>query len=160
VKLLFVVFVMAGLMVAGCGKSQPTKEMAAVNTESFMLKEGDAMVAQPTGASGRSAAVVSATAPVADVVVNSEEAPLVETVTAAADVVTGDSPDDKAIQTALKNLGLYSGDIDGVIGPKTKDAIKAFQSQNGLEADGKVGPKTWAALKSALSAPAASTVQN
>lgn len=160
VKVLFLVFVMAGMMIAGCDKAKTTKDIAAVNTESFMLKEGDVLVAPSTQVTARPAATVSVGTPGTDIVVHGEEAPLVETLTAAADMVMGDSPDDKAIQTALKNLGLYSGDIDGVIGPKTKEAIVAFQSQSGLEADGKVGPKTWAALKSALSASVDSAVEN
>ncbi len=62
------------------------------------------------------------------------------------------------IQTALKNAGLYDGPIDGKIGPKTKKAIAAFQSQNNLKADGKVGPKTWSVLEKFLNgAPAADT---
>jgi len=48
----------------------------------------------------------------------------------------------KEIQTALKNAGYYSGSIDGKIGPKTKEAIKAFQSENGLKVDGVVGSNT------------------
>ena len=59
-------------------------------------------------------------------------------------------PTEKLIQTALKNLGLYVGQIDGVIGPKTKVAIREFQRQNNLNPDGKVGPKTWAVLQKAL----------
>jgi peptidoglycan hydrolase-like protein with peptidoglycan-binding domain len=50
------------------------------------------------------------------------------------------------IQTALKNAGFYSGNVDGKVGPKTKAAVEAFQKANGLNADGKVGPKTWQAL--------------
>jgi len=56
----------------------------------------------------------------------------------------------KGIQQALKNAGIYDGKIDGNIGPKTKKAIEAFQSQNGLKADGKVGRKTWKALSAYL----------
>jgi len=37
--------------------------------------------------------------------------------------------------------------VDGIKGPKTIAAIKAFQSSHGLVADGIVGPKTTAALK-------------
>lgn len=59
--------------------------------------------------------------------------------------VTG-KPTPKQIQQALKNAGLYDGKVDGNVGPKTKKAIEAFQSQNGLKADGKVGRKTWKAL--------------
>ena len=55
-------------------------------------------------------------------------------------------PTPKLIQQALKNAGLYDGKIDGNIGPRTKKAIEAFQTQNGLKADGKVGRKTWKAL--------------
>ncbi|MFA5272139.1 MAG: peptidoglycan-binding domain-containing protein [Candidatus Omnitrophota bacterium] len=54
------------------------------------------------------------------------------------------------IQTALKNAGVYTGSVDGKIGPKTKKAIEAFQQQNGLTVDGKVGPKTWDKLKNYL----------
>lgn len=63
----------------------------------------------------------------------------------------------KEIQTALKNAGLYSGSIDGKIGPGTKRAIETFQKNNGLKADGKVGPKTWKALEAYLSGQAASS---
>jgi len=57
-----------------------------------------------------------------------------------------EKPTDEQIQQALKNTGLYAGEIDGKIGPKSKKAIKDFQEQNGLTADGKVGPKTWERL--------------
>ncbi len=61
---------------------------------------------------------------------------------------------EQEIQTALKNLGLYTGKIDGKIGPGTKRAIEEFQKQNGLKVDGKVGPKTWSALSQHLTASA------
>jgi len=54
------------------------------------------------------------------------------------------------IQTALKNAGLYTGAIDGKIGPLSRKAIIEFQKANGLQADGKVGPKTWAVLEKYL----------
>lgn len=59
------------------------------------------------------------------------------------------------IQQALKNANLYSGKVDGVLGPKTKKAIEDFQAQNDLKADGKVGPKTWQKLKVYLNASVA-----
>ena len=51
------------------------------------------------------------------------------------------------IQKALKNAGYYQGNVDGKIGSATKDAVKAFQRDNGLEADGVVGRRTWDKLK-------------
>lgn len=55
-------------------------------------------------------------------------------------------PTPKEVQQALKNAGLYDGKVDGHVGPKTKKAIEAFQTQNNLKADGKVGRKTWKLL--------------
>ena len=36
--------------------------------------------------------------------------------------------------------------IDGIFGPGTQSAVRAFQKKHGLEVDGIVGPKTWAEL--------------
>lgn len=54
------------------------------------------------------------------------------------------------IQRALKNAGYYQGSVDGKIGSGTKDAIKAFQRDNGLEADGVCGRTTWNKLQTYL----------
>ena len=59
-------------------------------------------------------------------------------------------PTVKEIQSALKNAGLYAGEVDGKIGPKTKAAIEEFQKANNLKPDGKVGTKTWASLSKYL----------
>jgi len=56
-------------------------------------------------------------------------------------------PSTQEVQQALANAGLYSGKIDGLLGPGTEQGIKNFQAQNGLTADGKVGSKTWEKLK-------------
>lgn len=53
-----------------------------------------------------------------------------------------------SIQQALKSAGYYQGTLDGKIGPATRDAIRAFQRDNGLTADGIVGRGTWEKLKS------------
>jgi peptidoglycan hydrolase-like protein with peptidoglycan-binding domain len=56
-------------------------------------------------------------------------------------------------QTALKNAGFDPGPIDGIMGPKTKAAIRAFQQAKGLKVDGIVGPATTAALTPYVTPP-------
>ncbi len=60
-------------------------------------------------------------------------------------------PSDTEIQQALKNSGVYEGEIDGKIGPMTKKAIEEFQTKNELTPDGKVGRRTWEKLQPYLS---------
>lgn len=50
------------------------------------------------------------------------------------------------IQTFLKKYGYYKGNIDGIFGTQTKNAVILFQKKNGLVADGIAGPKTLAAM--------------
>ena len=50
-------------------------------------------------------------------------------------------------QLKLKDLGLYTSNIDGINGPGTKRALKNFQSKSGLIPDGVLGPLTIAALE-------------
>ncbi len=57
-----------------------------------------------------------------------------------------------SIQEALAICGCYPGSYDGVMGPKTKGAIKEFQGTVGLSADGACGPNTKAALAEHLGA--------
>lgn len=54
------------------------------------------------------------------------------------------------VQVALGHLGFPPGKVDGLDGPDTQAAVKAFQETVGLGVDGKVGPKTRAALLVAL----------
>lgn len=50
------------------------------------------------------------------------------------------------IQQRLKDWGYYSGDVDGIFGRGTHNAVVRFQRQNGLAVDGQVGKKTAAAM--------------
>ena len=52
----------------------------------------------------------------------------------------------RTMQTKLKNWGYYKGTVDGIYGPKTKEAVKYFQRKNGLVVDGIAGNKTLKAL--------------
>lgn len=54
--------------------------------------------------------------------------------------------DVKTVQDKLRRWGYYTGSVDGIYGPKTKEAVKYFQRKNGLTADGIVGKKTFEAL--------------
>ncbi|MBF0253541.1 MAG: peptidoglycan-binding protein [Candidatus Omnitrophica bacterium] len=51
------------------------------------------------------------------------------------------------VQIALARANMYDGPIDGKVGAKTREAIKAFQTSKGLKADGLAGPQTWEALR-------------
>ena len=59
----------------------------------------------------------------------------------------------RRIQSCLTVLGYYSGEIDGQYGPGTKEAVTAFQKQNGLDADGMVGQETKSILFSVQAKP-------
>src|SRR5439155_25791362 len=52
----------------------------------------------------------------------------------------------KAVQTKLRTAGLYDGQVDGIVGPKTRDAIKQYQSQAGLQQSGRLDQPTLAKL--------------
>ena len=52
------------------------------------------------------------------------------------------APDDKECQRMLRKLGLYRGDVDGVIGPQSRAAIGVFQRGWNLPPSGKLDTRT------------------
>ena len=54
--------------------------------------------------------------------------------------------DARTVQRRLKDLGYYTGKTDGVFGKASVDALKRFQTANGLLPDGKAGKTTYAIL--------------
>jgi peptidoglycan hydrolase-like protein with peptidoglycan-binding domain len=53
------------------------------------------------------------------------------------------------LQKLLRVAGLDPGPIDGVFGPTTEAAVRAYQQKVGLPVDGIAGPKLMGALKEA-----------
>ncbi|MFC1522825.1 peptidoglycan-binding protein [Elusimicrobiota bacterium] len=51
------------------------------------------------------------------------------------------------IQRALVRAGFYSGHVDGVIGAKTRRALRDYQKSRGLTKTGTINPETWTELK-------------
>lgn len=64
------------------------------------------------------------------------------------------------VQKKLKQWGYYTGAVDGINGPKTKAAVKAFQRKYGLTQDGIVGPLTAAKMGISVSASSSSSKYN
>jgi len=50
------------------------------------------------------------------------------------------------LQDSLNSLGYNTGGLDGVFGNGTLNAVRAFQTRNGLSADGVAGCFTWTKL--------------
>ncbi|NJM97614.1 MAG: peptidoglycan-binding protein [Phormidesmis sp. RL_2_1] len=50
------------------------------------------------------------------------------------------------LQTTLRLLGFYQGNIDGTYSPATQAAVAQFQTAAGVSADGITGPSTWRKL--------------
>jgi N-acetylmuramoyl-L-alanine amidase len=46
------------------------------------------------------------------------------------------------VQTVLQEQGLYKGEVDGLVGPMTQEALTAYQSALGLEATGTIDQPT------------------
>jgi Kef-type K+ transport system membrane component KefB len=70
-------------------------------------------------------------------------------------LLTGDflDPSDTAlVQSRLRALGYEVGPIDGIVGPKTRGAIRQFQRQVGMPADGKLNKTLLVRLEKAYAA--------
>jgi len=139
----FLSLVVVGLLLAtlsGCGKKQEMEELQPITMESLSTPMSAPEVSPEAKAPEAKALSAAATVETKEVVPLPPQGPF--------------KPANIEIQTALKNAGYYNAKIDGSIGPKSKKAIKDFQSANGLKVDGKVGPKTWEVLGRYLNMPA------
>ena len=66
----------------------------------------------------------------------------------------------RQIQEKLKRWGYYKGNVDGIYGSQTLEAVKAFQRKNGLTVDGIAGTKTLAAMGITSSSNSSSSSSN
>ena len=57
------------------------------------------------------------------------------------------------LQERLRDLGYYTGTVDGQFGTGTREAVVACQTKNGLEADGYAGEETQKVLYSEEAVP-------
>ena len=62
------------------------------------------------------------------------------------DVDSTDGPTVQAVQMQLARLGYYSGSIDGVFGPSTRDAVARYQIANQLNVTGSLSADTLQSL--------------
>jgi peptidoglycan hydrolase-like protein with peptidoglycan-binding domain len=53
----------------------------------------------------------------------------------------------RQVQQALKDAGFEPGPVDGILGPRTREALRNFQTANRLQATGEVNQDTIAALR-------------
>jgi len=60
--------------------------------------------------------------------------------------LSGYSPRVEEIQRILKDMHFDPGSVDGVMGSRTRRAIREFQKEKGLWPNGKVDSKTWLEL--------------
>src|ERR671939_1214608 len=56
------------------------------------------------------------------------------------------NPQIPGLQVALRAHGYDTGAVDGIVGPRTAAAVRAFQRRAGIHADGLAGPRTRARL--------------
>jgi murein L,D-transpeptidase YcbB/YkuD len=64
-----------------------------------------------------------------------------------------------ALQQSLSTAGYYQGEVDGVYGPSTVDAVEALQQAHGLPVTGTVDKATAAALQADLQAKGGAAAQ-
>ena len=49
----------------------------------------------------------------------------------------------KKVQKDLKEKGYYHGNIDGILGPNTREALRRYQKKENLQGDGQLTRETW-----------------
>jgi len=79
--------------------------------------------------------------------VQNANAPLASETSPSSPIAANLSKDDiRQAQLELRNMGLYNGSLDGVIGPETRRGLVQFQKDNGLHQTATLDPQTMNAL--------------
>lgn len=167
-KIFLVLILGVTLLATGCWKKKSEVSLATdTGFDSLNSTEELAQLPQSSTSSNQQASVEALPIEAAPVTQSAQGAPknAVDSTATTAQPAASSASDtslthQQQIQTALKNAGLYTGPIDGKLGPKTKKAIEAFQKNHNLKADGKVGPKTWSALEPYLNGQGAAAADN
>lgn len=97
-------------------------------------------VARPAGLDTEEAPVAAAPAPAAPAQTAAQQTP--------PPIAIGNR-DIAEVQEKLKALGLFDGTVDGYYGPKTADAIRAFEQRHGLPRTGAATPQLIEAVRNA-----------
>ena len=126
----------AGASKSPTGTAQGTKDTSVGGTQSER-SGGDSQTPLPKGS--RSA--------------GSEDAMKARQGTASGHQGMGGAQDVRQAQEALKNQGHDPGPIDGVLGSQTRQALRAFQSKNGLKQTGVLDAETKQKLNMESSSP-------
>jgi peptidoglycan hydrolase-like protein with peptidoglycan-binding domain len=129
--------------------SARTLSVATTNVHVLTVASTDlhVLASSATAAASAGAATTTAAAPATTTVATATQAPATTTgaAPAARPVVYGKIARGD-IRDAQRMLGVP---VDGMLGPKTGAAIRAFQAAHGLGVDGVVGPATWNTLAQA-----------
>lgn len=128
-------------LVSGCASQRQSQVLNRVQADVQLLDQRVAQlergsVAQVSSSSWPSES--SASAPTIE--------PIAVSIGSSLSPTSSAKPTAKQIQQALRNAGLYQGEIDGKLGSQSRSAIREFQRANGLSVDGKVGKQTWGKL--------------
>ena len=143
-RVLGIVLVMG--MLSGCAATRSRSDMARVQSQVGLLDE---RVTQLERASGMGMSSAPGSEPMFDSgpAIGGGSSRTRREAPAAFAAPSSIKPSTREIQQALKNAGFYQGNVDGKMGPVTREAIKEFQRVHGLTDDGVAGRKTWAKLK-------------
>lgn len=154
--------VIAGAILGACSPSAANQQAASTSTAQTAAPATAIVSSQTTTASVATAPAATATAESAAATTaapaNTTQAapttpPFAEALQLATPRFEGENV--RLVQQRLLALGYQVGTVDGVFGPNTDAAVRAFQEGNQLTPDGIVGPQTWEQLFSAQAVTAA-----